>query len=578
MKFPDRVKQTVTGTTAALVLGATVAPYRTLAAAITAGDAAAGDRVSVCVEDAAGNWEESDYTITSSTQLTRESVYRSSGTVTFPATAFCTVFGKDLVVTRDIAFSTAVPLSHPGQAYMPQTNVTGPMTFTPAANAVRGALTYLRLVADGVNIPNFSAFKEWGGSLGYDNRNGIINQVQFFYDGTDAWYSASQAVGATPVAAPDTTAPTLTSPTASSTGQTTGSGSVTTNEGSGTLYYRATTNSTENAATVKGGSSLAISSTGSKAVTVSGLTASTVHYLHFVQTDAANNDSTVVTSASFTTAAAGDTTAPTLSSPTGTKTGSTTATGSVSTNEANGTLYRLASVNAVESAATVKAANLTQAVTAAGVQNGSFTGLPAGATLYAHYVHRDAAGNDSAVASSASFTTDAAPAVDYPRFTSLVGMTESGSDPRTYTGTGGTFSSNHGGIAVKALQNGVDGSMTIKVTAVSGGTSNVMMGVKTANTVGNFNTLIPSVYTNNTQYTSTYSGSGVGNIAVVPAVGDYIRMRRVGSDIFCEVSKDSGGTWSVVYTRAASPTGILYFQALCTGSASFEVVSQSGLA
>lgn len=102
----------------------------------------------------------------------------------------------------------------------------------------------------------------------------------------------------------------------------------------------------------------------------------------------------------------GDVTAPTLTSPTGTQTGSTTASGTVSTDEANGTLYYLASTNATETAATVKAAS-SQAVGATGSQAVSFTGLTASTTYYAHYVHTDAAANDSTVANSASFTTAA---------------------------------------------------------------------------------------------------------------------------------------------------------------------------
>lgn len=114
-------------------------------------------------------------------------------------------------------------------------------------------------------------------------------------------------------------------------------------------------------------------------------------------------------------ASGGDTTPPTLTSPTGTATGSTTATGTVSTDEGNGTLYRLASTNATETAATVKAAALTQAVSATGVQNVSFTGLSPGTTYYAHYVHADTAGNDSLVADSpTSFTTSSAVSIDTP--------------------------------------------------------------------------------------------------------------------------------------------------------------------
>lgn len=118
-----------------------------------------------------------------------------------------------------------------------------------------------------------------------------------------------------------------------------------------------------------------------------------------------------------------DTTPPTLTSPTGTSTGATTASGTVSTNEAGGTLYRLASTNATELAATVKAAALTSAVSAAGTQTVGFTGLTPSTTYYAHYVHTDAAGNDSAHVGSASFTTAAASDTASPTMTGTVSVT-----------------------------------------------------------------------------------------------------------------------------------------------------------
>lgn len=240
--------------------------------------------------------------------------------------------------------------------------------------------------------------------------------------------------------AADTTAPTLTSPTGAATGTTTASGAVTTNEGNGTLYYLASTNATETVATVKAsGATQAISSTGSKSVNVTGLSASTQYYLHYVHRDAAGNDSARVTSASFTTSAAGDTTAPVLSSPTGTKTGSSTANGSVVTDEANGTLYYLASTNSTESAATVKASGQTVTVNATGVQNVSHTGLAASTTYYEHFLHRDAAGNDSAVVSSAGYTTDAASATYATWNPADIGSTVALSNGNlTMTKTGGT--------------------------------------------------------------------------------------------------------------------------------------------
>lgn len=217
----------------------------------------------------------------------------------------------------------------------------------------------------------------------------------------------------------DNTAPTLSAASASSTGANTATGSITTGEGNGTLYCLASTASTATATAVKGSAfSQAVSSTGAKNFSITGLTAATTYYLHFLHRDAAGNDSAVLSSASFTTAAATDTTAPTLSSPTATQTGSTTASGSVSTNEANGQLYRMVSANATETAATVKAANLITNVTATGAQAVSFSGLAAGTQYYAHYLHRDAAGNDSTVANSGAFTTAAAADTTAPTLSS----------------------------------------------------------------------------------------------------------------------------------------------------------------
>jgi hypothetical protein len=233
--------------------------------------------------------------------------------------------------------------------------------------------------------------------LGYARPSGTAYDV-----GADEYQAAVAA---------DTTAPTLTTPTGAQTGATTGSGTVVTDEGNGTLYYLASINAVETAATVKAsGATQVIASAGSKSVTVSGLTASTVYYLHYVHRDTAGNDSAVVHSASFTTAAApaADTTAPVLASPTATATTSSTATGTVATDEGGGTLYYLATANATETAATIKATGGTQAVSATGTRTVSLTGLTPGATYYLHFVQTDAAGNDSNVVNSASFIPPAA--------------------------------------------------------------------------------------------------------------------------------------------------------------------------
>lgn len=98
-----------------------------------------------------------------------------------------------------------------------------------------------------------------------------------------------------------------------------------------------------------------------------------------------------------------DVVAPILSLASALATGATTATGQVSTDE-TGTLYFYASENASETAGTIKAES-SQAVTATGLQNVSFTGLTENTTYYAHFVQDDASSNESNVLTSASFTT-----------------------------------------------------------------------------------------------------------------------------------------------------------------------------
>jgi len=111
----------------------------------------------------------------------------------------------------------------------------------------------------------------------------------------------------------DSTPPVLTSPTAVKTGETSGAGNVTTDEGEGILYWVVTQSSTGPtivevqaglnhlgaAADDKGWQDVV--ATGAQNVTSIGLTPSTVYYIHYQQDDLTINNSLVVTSGSFTT-------------------------------------------------------------------------------------------------------------------------------------------------------------------------------------------------------------------------------------------------------------------------------------
>jgi hypothetical protein len=193
----------------------------------------------------------------------------------------------------------------------------------------------------------------------------------------------------------------------------------------------------------------------------------------------------------------GDTTAPTLTSPTGTQTGSTTASGTVTTDEGNGTLYYLASTNATETAVTVKAAS-SQAVSGTGSQSVSFTGLTASTTYYAHYCHRDAAGNDSAVANSTSFTTAAPPDTTVPTLTGSI--TSSAITQTTYTLSWPTGADN---VAVTAYEYNLNGgafvstgtATTVNITGRTASTTDTIT-VRAKDAAGNVSTPVLSTTVN----------------------------------------------------------------------------------
>ena len=190
----------------------------------------------------------------------------------------------------------------------------------------------------------------------------------------------------------------------------------------GTIYWMITDNATETAAAVIAGTG-AIDS-GSFAVT-SGSNNATIsypntpagnHYLHIVADAATSPAPSAVDSTQYT-FPSGDTTAPILTSPTDAANGQTASTGSVTTDEANGTLYWVVTTSSTApSAAQVKNgldatgspsdgdAN-SQAVTVAGVQNITPSGLTASTSYTTHFMHEDAAGNQSAVVSASGFTT-----------------------------------------------------------------------------------------------------------------------------------------------------------------------------
>lgn len=90
-----------------------------------------------------------------------------------------------------------------GKTLYSSTNITGALTISlDLTGAIPGAVSMIRLVANGTNIPTFTAsFKSLGTNV-WTNTAGTVNLIQFLYDGTDVWYNILPQPG---TAAPTTT-------------------------------------------------------------------------------------------------------------------------------------------------------------------------------------------------------------------------------------------------------------------------------------------------------------------------------------------------------------------------------------
>lgn len=653
MAYRDLVKQaaTVNGT-GAFTLGAAVSGFQTMNAG-----RAVGETVDYAFR-LGTDWEVGVGTIAAGGTLARAPSASSNGgsLVNFAAGTgeiVETVTAASLnafASVRDIPFATAIPLTRPGSAYMADKTVNGPLTFTAAAGAVRGAMVYLRMIADGVNMPNFSAFKQWGLGGDYDNRNGIVNQVQFFYDGADLFYSASQAVGAVAVA-PAAAGVTMTGPTGGVNGVASSNFTLGVTPVGGTISgtVRITPASTVpgdtftpsfrdvTTAAPTGTFTLTPSSTGARTISATnngGLanpagitytataTAPAGGYLRLATLDAGTAESgtgpyTYTVSnggASFGTKGGvssqlrptgADASAIVINSNNqGMVYGVTTAANSAFTAMDYGILAGNATNDAYTPIVAGGVGSPTAVLVAAGdsirlsfigstlvvevarsaspttwIAVYTFTGVSTAARKFAV----NAQFNGSFVTSTATGLSEASQTSESTGGTAVrlsprsSDMTESATAPWVYTGTGGIYSADFGGTATQALQSGVDGSLSQKFT----GTPNaeIMLGIKPMSTVKAFDNFVCAFYTEKTsgKYKPFTSGAAQNATnAVAVANGDIMRLRRTGSSVIGEVSKDNGSTWTTIYTWTGVSTGVMYFQS-CIGTAAGTVSELVGV-
>lgn len=264
----------------------------------------------------------------------------------------------------------------------------------------------------------------------------------------------------------------------------------------------------------------------------SGLSGS--HYVYFTVRDAAGNAGTPVELGPVTL----DTTAPVLSSPVGTKTGSTTATIGATTNEGNGTLYGFVSTSATPPSAVTLIAGTgaawagNAAVSSTGAKTLSATGLTAATTYYAHLLHEDAKGNRSAISTSASFTTDASASLGMGNVTSAV------------TGTGPTMALTPATGSVGDVLYLIVVHKQGTAAAVSGGPSMTLVGT-VANTV---TTGLPALDI----YARTLTGSESGNWTIDNAtwqsLGVFSFVLTGGASAFQAATIDAGRGFGTTQT------------------------------
>jgi hypothetical protein len=171
------------------------------------------------------------------------------------------------------------------------------------------------------------------------------------------------------------------------------------------------------------------------------------------------------------------------------------------------------------------------------------------------------------------------------RLTQQVNLEESGNVILgfNYIGNGGVdYSTPQWGVADRYLPAGADGSFQATLADTwEPGDFGPLLALDTTNAAVNYTAMDYAMFPDDR--TSTYSvvtdgGDGrAGNgTLTVAAVGDVMRMSRVGTNILAEVSKDDGATWVVVQTWANAPATALYAPMQFANSAGLDEIGSSG--
>ena len=194
-----------------------------------------------------------------------------------------------------------------------------------------------------------------------------------------------------------------------------------------------------------------------------------------------------------------------------------------------------------------------------------------GHTLRCTVTATNANGSTAASSNTSGAVTSAASAI-YARYTTLNAQmveTVNGGGYNYGTATGGQNYA--GGFATgvtgtKLAAAAASGYHAAKVGLLSG-SGGFMLGFQTGTAAANYQAFKYGLYTDGTSGNWKIVSFGGGNVSaqtpVAIAVNDVARVRKGAGNVFAEVSKDGGTTWTTIYTWTAVASEDLYAVGLC---------------
>jgi hypothetical protein len=249
-----------------------------------------------------------------------------------------------------------------------------------------------------------------------------------------------------------------------------------------------------------------------------------------------------------------DTTDPTLTSPTSAATGKDAGSGTVTTDENNGTLYSVVTLTSTPpSAAQVKAGENasgvalasglkpTLAISSTGAKTVAYTGLTTGTAYFPYFMHEDAATNQSTVSAGASFTPSTlaySGTIGAQTGTQGAAFVWSGANPSTlFSGGIGTKTYSGTGLGASGLTVNTSTGV-LSGTCGTAGTYNIAIVGTDQSTAGSE---IPQTETSNT-FTLTITASGDSTRPTLTGVVTASSVTSNSAVISWSAASDNSGT------------------------------------